>query len=175
MEYAKSFFSLICNPDKWYFQRTNRSTRRSTFLSSWLPWCISTVTDMLPLNKSACNDSGSKPGQWNHFQMVSAGHEHYQRSPPLSSGHHHPLVAFCLYSRNHLNCPKYPKAKSFSCENTVAQMIVPFIMRCLIQAGAIDDPGAYWNPFMLKINRIATPVIFMIVATPPRCKLHSGA
>lgn len=70
---------------------------------------------------------------------------------------------------------KYPKAKSFSCENTVAQMMAPIIMWCLIQAGAIDDPGAYWNPFMLKINRIVILIIFMLLATPTGSELYSGA
>lgn len=45
-----------------------------------------------------------------------------------------------------LTAQKHPKAKSFSCENTAAQ-IAPFIIWGLNQAAVIDNPGAYWNPF----------------------------
>lgn len=39
--------------------------------------------------------------------------------------------------------------------------MAPFIIWCRNQAAAIDEPGAYWNPFMFKINNFFMSMIFL--------------
>lgn len=87
-----------------------------------------------------------------------------------------PTCGFLLLSQKSVKLPKSTKKQKqtpFSCENTAAQM-APFIIWGLNQAGAIDDPGAHWNPFMLKIKKIFMLMVLMRLA-PPTGSLCSGS